>query len=94
MLSEVKLVKRYLGARFGYGEPLPPGTYAVPCWTSKGPAFMKVEVNSAGDLGGFALFWDEELKHDWHTQARPRAMQESVFARCFRDLEEARQGSF
>lgn len=90
MLSEVKLVKRYLGARFGYGEALPAGTYAVPCRTSKGLAFMKAEVRSDGNLGGFDLFWDEELKHDWHTQPRPSGLGESQFARSFRDLEEAR----
>ena len=87
MLSEMNLAKRYLGARFGYGEPIPDGIYAIPCKTSKGNAFMKMEIKNdkpAGDKN-FWLFWDEELTISWYNTENPKCS-ESPFSKAFRKL--------
>lgn len=85
MLSELREAKRYLGARFGYGERIPNGDYAVPTNTSKGNAYMKVVVSSDGSISGFNLFWDQEMEYDWNGP-KPESTFESAFSKSFRIL--------
>jgi len=70
MISEVIETQKFLREKFG--ENVPAGTYAIPTKTSKGKAFMKVTVSSDGYLSGFDLYWDEEFKHSWYTEKKPR----------------------
>jgi len=88
MISEQLLVKRYLGARFGYAEVIPTGIYAIPCDTSKGEAFMKFTCNEhgGGSEGNFSLFWDEDLTISWHNEQRMVEANESGFSFHFRQL--------
>ena len=89
MIAEVNQVKRFLGAKFGYGENIPDGIYAIPTNTSKGNAFMKMEIknNSQHGEGNFMLFWDENLKFSWYTEPKPDIFRESKFSKAFRELE-------
>lgn len=95
MMAEVKQAKRYLGARFGMGETIPTGSYAVP--TQKYDrlkneyrmAFMAVLVTTGGGMSGFGLFWDEQLQHPCD-KPRPARLKQSRFAMAFRMLEEER----
>ena len=93
MLSEVKQVKRFFGIKFGMGEKIEDGIYAVPTETSRGPAFMKMEIID-GEFGGkdnFHLWWDEQLTINWYkTEERPADLKESRFAILFRQIEECR----
>jgi len=93
MLAEMNQVKRYLGAKFGYGEPIKDGIYAVPTPTSKGKAFMKIEFKNQAAHGdnNFHLFWDEELTIDWYKFPKPiEKIPESKFASLFRKMEAIR----
>lgn len=93
MIAEVKLVKRFLGAKFGYGEELQTGVYAVPAWAGNRKAFMRIEI-SHGNFSGehnFKLYWDEDLKLPYKMEKKkPRVKRDSKFAKAFRKLEEAR----
>lgn len=92
MLSEFNQVKRFLGAKFGYGENIPDGIYAIPTETSKGDAFMKMEFKNNNSIGkdNFTLFWDEELTKSWYTEPKPYILKESKFSKAFRKLESCR----
>lgn len=92
MMAEMNQVKRYFGARFGYGEPLPDGVYAIPTKTSKGPAFMKMEVSGGEESGSdnFYLYWDEGLTISWYGSRKPEGLTESPFAKAFRKLDTVR----
>ena len=70
MMTEVFETQKFLKEQFG--ENVPAGTYAIPTRTSKGKAFMQVEVSSDGQLRGFYLFWDKEFKYSWYTTKKPR----------------------
>jgi len=89
MISEYNQVKRYLGIRFGYGNPIPDGTYAVPTQTSKGNAFMKMEFKDEKTVGekNFHLYWDEKLTIDWYSNPKPLFLTESKFAKLFRKID-------
>lgn len=92
MIAEALQVKRYLGARFGYGEPIPNGIYAVPTSTSKGKAYMRIEIKDGKNYGdnNFSLYWDEQLTLSWHKDKKPLyPKKESAFAAQFRKLEAA-----
>ena len=91
-MAEMNQVKRYFGARFGYGEPLQDGVYAVPTQTSKGKAFMRMEVVGGEPSGNenFILFWDEELTVSWYKSPKPESFTESEFAKAFRKLDGVR----
>ena len=51
MFEEINQVKRFLGAKFGIGENIPDGIYAIPTNTSKGNAFMKYEIKNNAQHG-------------------------------------------
>ena len=89
MISEIKQVKRFLGAKFGYGEPLQDGVFAVPTQTPKGEAFMRFEIVNGNPAGkdNFKLFWDEDLKFSWYDQPKPSDLKESKFSKAFRQLD-------
>ena len=89
MLSEFNQVKRFLGAKFGCGENIPDGIYAIPNETSKGSAFMKMEFKNNNAVGkdNFTLFWDEQLTISWYTSKKPKFLKESNFSKAFRKLE-------
>lgn len=91
MLSEFNQIKRFLGAKFGYGENIPDGIYAIPTETSKGPAFMKMEFKNNNAIGedNFTLFWDEALTVSWYSK-KPIFLKESAFSKAFRKLEVCR----
>ncbi len=91
-MAEMKQVKRYLGAKFGYGEPIPDGVYAVPTETSKGSAFMRMEMKNSDPVGSknFHLYWDEELAISWYDNEKPKDLKESDFAKAFRRIEKCR----
>ncbi len=87
MTQEVNQAKRYLGIKFGYGQPIQDGTYAVPCTTSRGKAFMRIIVKD-NSFHDFHLFWDEKLTVDWYeNQTPPVDLKESKFADLFRKIE-------
>lgn len=89
MMKEVNQAKRYLGARFGYGEHLPAGTFSVPTTAAKGECFMRVRIERDGSMSGYEMFWDEACTIDYHGE-KPRPSDlpnESEFAQAFRVLE-------
>lgn len=92
MMSEMNQVKRFFGAKFGYGEPLQDGVFAVPTETSKGKAFMRMEVSKGEPAGkdNFKLFWDEELTVSWYDEPKPSELKESKFSKAFRQIERCR----
>jgi hypothetical protein len=92
MVFQMAQARRFLGAKFGYGETIPDGIYAVPIETTKGEAFMKAEVinNEYAGKGNFKLFWDEVLSVSWHDAPKPPELVESEFAKAFRNLESCR----
>lgn len=89
MMSEMKQVKRFFGAKFGYGEPLQDGVFAIPTDTSKGKAFMKMEIINGEPYGkdNFKLFWDEALTISWYDKPKPAEFKESKFSKAFRQME-------
>lgn len=89
MVKEFNEVKRYLGARFGIGNRVPDGIYAVPTNTSKGRAFMRFECRDEKPFGdnNFKLYWDEGLKISWYDAKKPLFRKESKFARAYRKLK-------
>jgi hypothetical protein len=89
MIGEMNQVKRYLGARFGYGEPIKDGIYAIPTDTSKGEAFMKMEIANGSPSGekNFHLFWDEDLTISWYDNPKPEGLTESEYSKSFRVLD-------
>lgn len=92
MITEMNQVKRFLGAKFGYGELINDGIFAVPTETSKGKAFMKMEFRNGETAGkdNFSLFWDEELTNSWYTEPKPEEFKESKFSKAFRNMEKCR----
>lgn len=94
MISEQNLAQRYLGARFGLATNTPNGVYAIPCETSKGKAFFKLELKDGHWSGekNFHLFWDEALTISWYNKPRPWFLKESEFAKAFRKLEKVNKG--
>lgn len=92
-MNEMLIAKKFLGIKFGYGEPIRDGVYAVPIDTSKGKAFMKLEMKNGNAEGrdNFSLFWDEELTNSWYyTDTSPIDFKESNFSRLFREIEALR----
>lgn len=90
-MAEMNLAKRFLGAKFGYGEKLKDGVYAIPTTTSKGYAFMRLEIKG-GDAAGkenFKLFWDEALTASWYDAEKPEGLTESAYSQAFRSLDAA-----
>jgi len=89
MLSEINQVKRFFGIKFGYGEVILDGIFAVPTSTSKGKAFMKMEVVNGEPSGSqnFLLFWDEDLTISWYDTPKPIGLKESDFSKAFRNIE-------
>lgn len=92
MLSDYLQAKRFLGAKFGYGEILPDGVYAVPCDSSKGKAFFRLEIrnNNVEGAKNFHMFWDESLTISWYDKPKPFFRKESKWATQFRILERMR----
>ena len=93
MMLEMKLAKRFFGAKFGYGEPLVDGIYAIPIYTARGDAFMKMEIVFGTPSGtqNFLLFWDEDLTINWYNDPKPeKPLSESEYSKMFRLLEHCR----
>jgi hypothetical protein len=93
MIAEVKQAKRYLGARFGYGETLPVGSFSVPTEGAHGSCFMRVRVERDGSMSDFTMWWDEACTISYHA-VRPRPSDlpyESEFAQAFRMVEKAQR---
>lgn len=88
MITEFNEAKRFLGIKFGYGEPIKDGTYAIPTITSKGDAFMLLEIKNGEPSGksNFLLYWDEELKISWYDKPKPENLPQSKFAKLFRQI--------
>ncbi len=88
MMAEMKLSKRFFGVKFGYGELLQDGVFAIPTTTSKGDAFMKMEIVEGLPSGSqnFLLFWDEELTISWYDTPKPLNLKESIFSQTFRNI--------
>lgn len=72
MLTEFNEAGNYLKQKFPDGNA-PDGVYAIPTDTSKGPAFMRLELKNNKSFGGnnFSLFWDEALTVSWYTNPKP-----------------------
>ncbi len=66
MIAELNEVKKFFNDKFGEGNHVPCGIYAVPTQTSRGNAFMRVKVTNDGKLSHFDLWWDKELKTSWY----------------------------
>jgi hypothetical protein len=92
MMAEMNLAKRFLGAKFGVGEKIKDGVYAIPTTSSKGNAFMRLEMKGGEGAGSdnFKLFWDEALTLDWYAGPKPGKIAESKWVKAFRALEKAR----
>jgi hypothetical protein len=92
MITEMMQVKRFLGIKFGYGEPIADGVYAIPTTTSKGNAFMKLEMKEGNAEGkdNFSLYWDEKLTLSWYYTDKPENLEEGKFSTLFRQIEEER----
>jgi hypothetical protein len=85
MRNELNLLKKYVGAKFGYGEPIPDGTYAVPAQES---AFLKVQIQDQKPVGNdnFTLYWDENLTIKQEGSIKPNNLTESKFSELFREI--------
>ncbi len=66
MLREVNEAKLFLDKKFNGLENVKSGVYAIPTETSKGKAFMRVEVTSEMKLKHFDLWKNEELTESWY----------------------------
>ena len=88
MLQEFNEVKRFLGTKFGLGENVPDGVYAIPVKTSRGNAFMRFESknNTAFGNNNFKLYWDENLTISCDSK-KPFFRKESKFAKQYRKLQ-------
>ena len=64
MLIEATRAQKYIIEKFGTNPP--PGDYAVPNETSRGPAFMKVKIDEELNMSDFTLWWDEEFILPWY----------------------------
>lgn len=89
MLAEFNQVKRFLGAKFGIGENVPDGIYAIPTQTSRGDAFMKFvsKDNRGNGIDNFRLFWDENLTISWADNEKPESISESEYSKQYRKLQ-------
>ena len=74
MIKEVQEAKKYFAEK--YNGNTPSGTYAVPTRTSKGEAFLRVDVDVFGYFSNFELFTDEKLTKSWYEK-------KSIMERCF-----------
>jgi NADPH-dependent 7-cyano-7-deazaguanine reductase QueF-like protein len=91
MLAEVRKSKQYIGLRWGYGEHIPDGRYAIPCDTSRGTAFMALNMKDDNFQGAdnFHLYWDEQLTLSWYDiKGKPEGLVESEFSIKFREIVE------
>lgn len=61
--------KLFLEIKFGVGNHIPKGTYAIPTktGTTNEEVWMKVRVLDDGNFTNFNLFWDEALTISWHS---------------------------
>lgn len=68
MISEINEVQKYFKDKFGSTDNVPDGIYAVPTNTSKGDAFMRIEIKDKDFYGkaNFMLFNDEQLTKSWY----------------------------
>lgn len=66
MLAEVNEAKGFLIDKFGSIENVKPGIYAIPTQTSKGAAFMRVEILPDMGMKHFDLWKDEALTESWY----------------------------
>jgi len=66
MLAEINEARVFLIKKFGSVENVKAGVYAIPTETSKGKAFMKVEILPNMGMKGFDLFKDKSLTKSWH----------------------------
>lgn len=73
MLVEYNQAGNYLKEKFPNGKA-PDGIYAIPTTTSKGDAFMKLELKDNKSFGkdNFSLYWDEGLTISWYTNDKPK----------------------
>ncbi len=71
MLQEVNEAQQFLKNKFGKGNIVPDGTYAIPTNTSKGNAFMRVEIKNNNEMFHFDLWWDEALTISWYDNHKP-----------------------
>lgn len=83
-------LKKYLGLIFGHGEKILNGNYAVPVNSSRGPAFLKLEVVDGEikeNITFSNFYWDENLQFSWIEYAtKPQNITESPFASLFREI--------
>lgn len=86
MITEVNEAKEFLKEKYGDLNSVPPGTYAIPTDTSKGPAFMKVIITEEKFMKGFDLYWDEEFKHSWHNPKPESPTTEDLKIECTASL--------
>lgn len=70
MLAEVNEAKAFLIEKFGSVENVKAGVYAIPTETSKGKAFMRVEILPDMGMKHFDLWWDEALTKSWYDEAQ------------------------
>ena len=68
MIKEVEEAKKYFAKK--YNGIVEPGTYSIPTITSKGKAFMRVNVDTFGFFSSFELFYDQELKQSWYEEKK------------------------
>ena len=89
MIAEQLYVKKYLGARFGIGEKVPDGIYAIPIDAAKGIAFIRLELKNGKGVGdsNFSLFWDEALTVSYYDNDQPSKPEiNSTYSQLFRQL--------
>jgi hypothetical protein len=71
MITEVNEAKKWFQKKFDDLSGVPPGDYAIPTRTSKGPAFMRVTIDKNKGMSNFDLWWDEEMTKSWYTEPKP-----------------------
>lgn len=65
MIEDVKRAQEFLRNKFNGLHNVKVGVYSIPTVTSKGKAYMKVEVTPDMQMTGFDLFKDETLTQRW-----------------------------
>ncbi len=80
MFTEVDETKEFFNKKFGEGNHVPYGIYAVPYKSSRGDCFSRVKVTHDGKMSDFNLFWDEEFKISWYTHNKDGSPKNGVVA--------------
>lgn len=84
MLAEVQEAKQWFNENYiDKGLTPPPGSYAIPTYSSKGKGFMRVIIDERKYMSSFEMFWDKEFKLPYYEHPNP-----NLLKRLFHNLTE------